>query len=256
MVGKANNNNSGNQNQGNQNSQGGQQNNSTQATNNQQNSQNQGQNNSQGFSQDDNGKVYSEEELRALLEVGRKTAKEEFLKSIGLSDETELQGIISKHNVEEEKNQTDFDKLEKENGKLQKQLFAEQELRKLAETKLLALKFGAKPDTVDDLVVLVKSKIGDKDFKEETLAKSLDALKTTYPFYFVEQGSGGDDEHSGQGTRGSLKGKMNGDQGGNGNNGGQGAGGNSGSGGTKSLAERLVANKKGKNKKSNYFTRR
>lgn len=258
-INKNQNNNQNNQNQGGQN-----QNNNNNQQNNQNNNNNQQQQqNNGGFSQDSNGKTYSEDELRALLEAGKVSAKSDFLSSLGLSDENELKGIISQFNEDNEKNKTELEKAVLETEKVKKQLFAEQELRKLAETKILSLKLGAKPDTVDDLVVLAKSKLGDVEFKEDNLGKVLGELKEVYPFYFVDGDNSGNngDDMSGKGTSGNLRGKMDGNNSGgsnhnseknnnNGNHGGQG----SNNGGEKSLAERLIANRKKKGK-SNYFSK-
>lgn len=236
-----------------------------QTKNNNQNNQNQQQQSNQnngGFSQDNNGKTYSEDELRALLDAGKVSAKSDLLSSLGFSDENELKDLITKVNEENEKGKSDLEKAVAEVDKIKKQLFAEQELRKLAETKLLSLKLGAKPDTVDDLVVLAKSKLGDVEFKEENLGKVLGELKEVYPFYFVDgESSGSAQDMSGKGTSGNIRGVM-GKNNKDGNNSrgksGEGNKGNSGSSGgedgEKSLAERLIANRK-KGKKSSYFTR-
>lgn len=244
----------------NQSGQGNGNNNNNQQSNNSQQQQQNNNNNSNTSNNSLNNqevKKYTEDELRALIEVGKTTAREDFLNSIGISDEEELQAIINQHNESSAQNQTDLQKLTEANERLQKQLMAEKELRKMADVKLLALKFGANPETVDDLVVLAKAKVGDKELKEENLAKTLDGLKKTYPFYFLE-GEEGSDDSLNQGTHNSLRGEQLNNNGGD-NSGGSGKGtkGKSNNGGEQTIAERLVAGRKKKNEnKSSYFTRR
>lgn len=228
--------------------------------NGQNNNQNQNNNNqSNQNNQQDQTKTYTENELNVLLAEKRVTAKNEFLKSIGFEgDEEGLKATLERVMEEDKKNQTELDQATKELDKVRRELAAEKEQRKSAESKLEALKLGAKPETVDDLVILASAKVTEG----VELPTILSELKKTYPVYFNEEGNnGGEGDGSDGGTKGHIgkkdvNGNNNsgkGDKGsGNGNNGGNGGnGGGEGQGG-KSLAERLLAGRTTSGK-SNYF---
>lgn len=216
------------------------------------NDQNQNNNNQNNQGQNNQTKQYTENELALLLAEKKVAAKNEFLKSIGFEgDEEGLKTTLERVLEEDKKNQTELDQAIKDLDKAKRELVAEKELRKSAESKLEALKLGAKPETVDDLVILASAKVTEGVELPTILAE----LKKTYPVYFHEE-NGGEGDGSDGGTKGHIGGKDikgNNNQGkddkgsGNGNN-----GGNGGEGQGKSLAERLLAGRT-TNGKSSYF---
>lgn len=247
----------GNQNNNNQNNGASTNNN---GSNNNQNNNNNSQSN-QGSQQNNGGKVVTEQELAALLEEKRVSSKNEFLKSLGFDgDEDGLKETLKRVVEEDEKNQTELQKAEKEVKKLKAALEIESEGRKAAESKLAAIKLGAKPETVDDLVILASAKAVDgKD-----LNKVLGELKKSYPVYFASEDDGGSGNNQDSGTKGHINSNNVGgnDNSGNNNNGagnannnnqnGNNGGGNSGG---NSLAERLLAGRIG-SKQSSYFKKK
>lgn len=248
----------GNQNNNNQNNGTGTNNN---GSNNNQNNNNSSQSN-QGSQQSNGGKVITEQELAALLEEKRVSSKNEFLKSLGFDgDEDGLKETLKRVVEEDEKNQTELQKAEKEVKKLKAALEIESEGRKAAELKLAAIKLGAKPETVDDLVILASAKAVDgKD-----LNKVLGELKKSYPVYFASEDDEGSGNSQDSGTKGHINnnnvnggdnsGNNNGS--GNANNNGQNGNNNNGGGnsGQKSLVERLLAGRTG-SKQSSYFKKK
>ena len=88
----------------------------------------------------------------------------EYLESLGFENEDDLKNIVNKHKEDEEKNKTELQKSKDALSTTSKELASERELRILAEAKLSAIQQGARPELVDDLVVVAKSKVTkDKD---------------------------------------------------------------------------------------------
>lgn len=88
----------------------------------------------------------------------------EYLKELGVEDGDTLKGIVIKAKEEEEKNKTDLQKSNDTLTATTKELVAEREARIIAEAKLSAIQLGAKPELVDDLVIIAKAKVTkDKD---------------------------------------------------------------------------------------------
>lgn len=88
----------------------------------------------------------------------------EYLKGLGVEDGDTLKGIVAKAKEEEEKNKTDLEKSNDTLTATTKELVAEREARIIAEAKLSAIQLGAKPELVDDLVIIAKAKVTkDKD---------------------------------------------------------------------------------------------
>lgn len=88
----------------------------------------------------------------------------EYLKELGVEDGDTLKGIVTKAKEEEEKNKTDLERSNDTLTATTKELVAEREARIIAEAKLSAIQLGAKPEIVDDLVIIAKAKVTkDKD---------------------------------------------------------------------------------------------
>lgn len=101
------------------------------------------------------------------VERVKSDAVAEYLKSLGVEDSDTLKGIVTKAKEEEDKNKTDLEKSNETLTATTKELAAEREARQLADAKLAAIKLGANPKLVDDLVVIAKSRAtGDKKIEE------------------------------------------------------------------------------------------
>lgn len=89
---------------------------------------------------------------------------QEFLASFGVEDKEKLQGIVTKAKEEEDAKKSDLEKANDTLSETLKQLAAEREARVLSDAKLEAVKLGARPEMVDDLVIIAKAKVTkDKD---------------------------------------------------------------------------------------------
>lgn len=101
------------------------------------------------------------------VEKVKSDAVAEYLKSLGIEDSDTLKGIVTKAKEEEDKNKTDLEKSNETLTATTKELAAEREARQLADAKLAAIKLGANPKLVDDLVVIAKARAtGDKKIEE------------------------------------------------------------------------------------------
>lgn len=118
----------------------------------------------------------------------------EYLKELGVEDGDTLKGIVTKAKEEEEKNKTDLQKSNDTLTATTKELVAEREARIIAEAKLSAIQLGAKPELVDDLVIIAKAKITkDKDINV-IIAEIKDS--TSGKVYFSDE----DEEEKQKGT--------------------------------------------------------
>lgn len=118
----------------------------------------------------------------------------EYLKELGVEDGDTLKGIVTKAKEEEEKNKTDLQKSNDTLTATTKELVAEREARIIAEAKLSAIQLGAKPELVDDLVIIAKAKVTkDKDINA-IIAEIKDS--TNGKVYFSDE----DEEEKQKGT--------------------------------------------------------
>lgn len=101
-------------------------------------------------------------------EVDIDTVKNEavsaLLKELGYDDVETLKGVTTKFKEEEESKKSDLQKKDDALNELTKKFAQEHEARVVAEAKNEAIKLGAKPELVDDLVIIAKAKTTkDKD---------------------------------------------------------------------------------------------
>ena len=117
------------------------------------------------------------------VEAVKEQAVKDYMKSLGIEDDEKLKSIVTKAKEDEEKNKTDLEKKDDVIRETTRQLVEEREARQTAEAKLAAIKLGAKPEAVDDLVVIAKSRVTkDKDINK-VIAEIKDG--TNGKMYFV-----------------------------------------------------------------------
>ena len=166
----------------------------------------------------------------------------EYLKSLGVENSDSLQAIVKKAKEDEEANKTDLQKKDDELTATTEELVNEREARVIAEAKLSAIQLGAKPELVDDLVIVAKAKVTkDKDINA-VIAEMKDS--TNGKIYFASE----EDETNKKGTVTRSRVKKATEQ----NK--QGTNENSNNGDSKyagTMAERLLAGRKAV--KSHYF---
>lgn len=106
------------------------------------------------------------------VEKVKSDAVAEYLQSLGYGEDG-LKGILEKDKAAKEANKTELEKKDDVLRETTAQLVAEREARMLADAKLTAIKLGAKPDMVEDLVAVAKSKVT----KDKDIAKVIAEIK-------------------------------------------------------------------------------
>lgn len=166
----------------------------------------------------------------------------EYLKSLGVENSDSLQAIVKKAKEDEEANKTDLQKKDDALTATTKELVTEREARVIAEAKLSAIQLGAKPELVDDLVIIAKAKVTKEKDINAVIAEMKDS--TNGKIYFATD----EDETNKKGTVTRSRVKKTAEQNKQGTNDGSNNG-NSKYAGT--MAERLLAGRKAV--KSHYF---
>lgn len=129
------------------------------------------------------GTKTKEDKPEVDVEAVKEQAVKDYMKSLGIEDDEKLKGIVTKAKEDEEKNKTDLEKKDDVIKETTRKLVEEREARQTAEAKLAAIKLGAKPEAVDDLVVIAKSRVTkDKDINK-VIAEIKDG--TNGKMYFV-----------------------------------------------------------------------
>lgn len=118
------------------------------------------------------------------VEKVKSDAVAEYLQSLGYGED-ELKGILEKDKAAKEANKTELEKKDDVLRETTAQLVAEREARMLADAKLTAIKLGAKPDMVEDLVAVAKSKVT----KDKDIARVIAEIKDgkTGKAYFASE---------------------------------------------------------------------
>lgn len=118
------------------------------------------------------------------VEKVKSDAVAEYLQRLGYGED-ELKVILEKDKAAKEANKTELEKKDDVLRETTAQLVAEREARMLADAKLTAIKLGAKPDMVEDLVAVAKSKV----MKDKDIAKVIAEIKDgkTGKAYFASE---------------------------------------------------------------------
>ena len=122
-------------------------------------------------------------EKQVDVEKVKSDALQEFLASLGIEDKEKLQGIVTKAKEEEDAKKTDLEKANDTLSETLKQLAAEREARVLSDAKLEAMKLGARPEMVDDLVIIAKARVT----KDKSISAVIAEIKYSESgkFYFA-----------------------------------------------------------------------
>lgn len=139
-------------------------------------------------------------EQKVDVEKVKSEALSGFLKDLGVEDADALKGIVTKHKKMEEANKTELQKKEDALTETTKELAREREGRILAEAKLSAVQLGAKPELVDDLVVVAKAKVTKEKDINAVIAEIKDS--TSGKVYFKS-----DEEEEEEAGKNKTKGK-------------------------------------------------
>ena len=155
-------------------------------------------NNNEQQNNNTNQQTSTQQNNNVDVEKVKGDAVAEYLKSLGVEDSESLQAIVKKAKEDEEANKTDLQKKDDALTATTKELVTEREARVIAEAKLSAIQLGAKPELVDDLVIVAKAKVTkDKDINA-VIAEMKDS--TNGKIYFVTS----DEEENETNKRGTV----------------------------------------------------
>lgn len=132
-----------------------------------------------------NPKPEEKETPKIDVEKVKSDALAEFVKSLGVEDTDKLKQYV---NSAREAEQADMTELERANTTLTattKALAEEKEARTMAEAKLSAIKAGVKPELVDDVVLIAKTKVTSEKTIDAVIAEMKDS--NTGKFYFEDE---------------------------------------------------------------------
>lgn len=194
-------------------------------------------NNNEQQNSNTNQQTSTQQNNNVDVEKVKGDAVAEYLKSLGVEDSESLQAIVKKAKEDEEANKTDLQKKDDALTATTKELVTEREARVIAEAKLSAIQLGAKPELVDDLVIVAKSKVTKEKDINAVIAEMKDS--TNGKIYFATE----EDEANKKGTVTRSRVKKTAEQNKQGTNG--------DSKYTGTMAERLLAGRKAV--KSHYF---
>lgn len=142
----------------------------------------------------------TKQEPQVNVEQIKNDAVAEYLKTLGYEDAS-LKEVLKKHKEDEDAKKTDLQKATDTLTETTKQLSEERKARQMAEAKLEAIKLGARPDLVDDLVLIASAKAT----KDKSVSAVIAEMKegNTGKVYFVseeEKEEEKDKKKKGQGT--------------------------------------------------------
>ena len=155
----------------------------TNGTNADTNVQSNGNNNNAQKNDNTNQQTGTQQNNNVDVEKVKGDAVAEYLKYLGVEDSESLQAIVKKAKEDEEANKTDLQKKDDALTETTKELVTEREARVIAEAKLSAIQLGAKPELVDDLVIVAKAKVTKEKDINAVIAEMKDS--TNGKIYFV-----------------------------------------------------------------------
>lgn len=166
----------------------------TNGTNADTNVQNNANNNNAQQNNDTNQQTSTQQNNNVDVEKVKGDAIAEYLKSLGVENSDSLQAIVKKAKEDEEANKTDLQKKDDALTATTKELVTEHEARVIAEAKLSAIQLGAKPELLDDLVIVAKAKVTKEKDINAVIAEMKDS--TNGKIYFATD----EDEANKKGT--------------------------------------------------------
>lgn len=144
--------------------------------------------------QSTNTETQTKTEPKVDVEKVKSEALSGFLKELGVEDAEALRGIVTKAKEDEDKNKTELERKNDTLTQTTKELAEEREARIIAEAKFSAVQLGAKPELVDDLVVIAKSKVTKEKDINAVIAEIKDSASGKVYFQSDEEETEEDEE--------------------------------------------------------------
>lgn len=128
-------------------------------------------------------KTFTQEDLNKLIAKEKKSAQESFLKSVGFEDFKNAKDGIEKFKEWQDSQKTDAEKQAAALEEAKNNLANLNGEKETLAAQLAALKAGANPDALDDLIVLAKTKVSD----DVTIDDAIKQVLETYPQFKAQQ---------------------------------------------------------------------
>ena len=119
------------------------------------------------------------------VEKVKSDALAEFVKSLGVEDTDKLKQYVNSAREAEQAGMTELERANTTLTATTKALAEEKEARTMAEAKLSAIKAGVKPELVDDVVLIAKTKVTSEKTIDAVIAEMKDS--NTGKFYFEDE---------------------------------------------------------------------
>lgn len=119
------------------------------------------------------------------VEKVKSDALAEFVKSLGVEDTDKLKQYVNSAREAEQAGMTELERANTTLTATTKALAEEKEARTMAEAKLSAIKAGVKPELVDDVVLIAKTKVTSEKTIDAVIAEMKDG--NTGKFYFEDE---------------------------------------------------------------------
>ena len=128
-------------------------------------------------------KTFTQEELNNLIAKEKKAAQENFLKSVGFDDFKNAKDGLAKFKDWQDSQKTDAEKQAAALEQASKDLEATKAEKETIAAQLAAVKAGADPEALEDLIVLAKTKVTDEVTIDEAIKQTLEK----YPHFKAQQ---------------------------------------------------------------------
>lgn len=131
-------------------------------------------------------KTFTQEDINRIAANEKAQGKKSVLKDLGFEDEDSAKKAFEDWKKFQDSQKTEAEKAKEEKDTALKEAQAAKERADMVEQKLEAIKAGATPTLVDDLIVLARIKMSDT----VNFAQALEEVKKTYPNFFGAEGTG------------------------------------------------------------------
>lgn len=145
------------------------------------------------------GKVFTQEEVNALMAKEKNQGRLAVLKELGVADAKTAKEGLTKYQTYLDSQKTELEKLQGESETEKTARLTAEAKATVLEQKFEVMTAGVKVEYVDDVVALAKAKVTE----EKAFTAVLTELKTKYPAFFEDK------EEGSKGTGNSVDGKKN-----------------------------------------------
>lgn len=158
---------------------------------------------SQGGDGSSNDKTFTQDQVNSMIAADKRKTTNAIYKGLGFESEDQAKEFIGKYRQQEENNKSDLAKAQEKTQQLEAERNAEAAKAQDLQYKFDAMAAGCSTESVEDVIVLAKSKMGeDKDF-----ATAIGEIKKQYPAMFSQTDTSGSTGNGGTSPRKKVSGR-------------------------------------------------